>query len=199
MCSNFGCGVSFRAMLLVNWCWHATTSWFIKSPLHWRYYAEACNDCRGLPLLLSAWAIQKRRSNGELLATLPDLTSLEIDPTYTRWRRCPGPLRQVFWSTNQLRSKPCVSQVRRERVRLHDMVEYHNKMKIDVLRCLDGQLKQVEVWSKDLVPGDVLVIPPGGVQLPCDAALISGRNFSTNKSQKTGCLTTFIQLSSSAV
>ena len=60
-------------------------------------------------------------------------------------------------------------------------------MKIDVLRCLDGQLKQVEVWSKDLVPGDVLVIPPGGVQLPCDAALISGRNFSTNRSQKTGC------------
>ena len=31
-----------------------------------------------------------------------------------------------------------------------------------------------EIWIKDLVPGDIVVIPPAGVQLSFDAALISG-------------------------
>jgi len=54
------------------------------------------------------------------------------------------------------------------------MVEYHNEINVEVLRTVDGMLTQLQVWSKELVPGDVLVIPPGGAQLPCDAVLISG-------------------------
>ena len=39
--------------------------------------------------------------------------------------------------------------------------------------------------SEDLVPGDVLVIPPTGLVLPCDAALISGQAI-VNEAMLTG-------------
>ena len=64
------------------------------------------------------------------------------------------------------------AQIRQERVRLHDMVKYHNEIKVDVLRGESGEVEQI--WSKDLVPGDVLVVPQQGADLPCDAVLISG-------------------------
>ncbi len=41
------------------------------------------------------------------------------------------------------------------------------------------------VASEDLVPGDVLVIPPTGLVLPCDAALISGQAI-VNEAMLTG-------------
>ena len=44
------------------------------------------------------------------------------------------------------------------------------------------------VSSKELVPGDVLVIPPSGMLVPCDAVLISG-NCIVNESMLTGMLT----------
>ena len=45
----------------------------------------------------------------------------------------------------------------------------------------------LEVPSEDIVPGDVLVIPPSGMLMSCDAALISG-NCIVNESMLTGVL-----------
>ena len=44
---------------------------------------------------------------------------------------------------------------------------------------------QVDVTSEELVPGDVLVIPPKGSLAHCDAVLISG-NCIVNESMLTG-------------
>ena len=41
------------------------------------------------------------------------------------------------------------------------------------------------VASEDLVPGDVLVIPPRGMSMPCDAALLSGHAI-VNEAMLTG-------------
>lgn len=43
----------------------------------------------------------------------------------------------------------------------------------------------MEISSEDLVPGDVLVIPPKGAMILCDAVLISG-NCIVNESMLTG-------------
>ena len=43
------------------------------------------------------------------------------------------------------------------------------------------------VPSEDLVPGDVLVIPPRGMSMPCDAALLSGHAI-VNEAMLTGKL-----------
>lgn len=42
-----------------------------------------------------------------------------------------------------------------------------------------------DVPSEDLVPGDVLVIPPRGMSMPCDAALLSGHAI-VNEAMLTG-------------
>ena len=39
--------------------------------------------------------------------------------------------------------------------------------------------------SECLVPGDVLVVPPGGLTMPCDAVLLSGTAI-VNESMLTG-------------
>ena len=39
--------------------------------------------------------------------------------------------------------------------------------------------------SKNLVPGDVLVVPPSGLALPCDAALLTGHAI-VNEAMLTG-------------
>lgn len=55
------------------------------------------------------------------------------------------------------------------------MVEYHNNTKTTLIYHDDNNEEIcTEVWSKDLVPGDVFLVPSGGMQLPCDAVLISG-------------------------
>ena len=41
------------------------------------------------------------------------------------------------------------------------------------------------VASEDLVPGDVLVVPPRGMSMPCDAALLSGHAI-VNEAMLTG-------------
>ena len=41
------------------------------------------------------------------------------------------------------------------------------------------------VDSKELVPGDVVVVPPEGCTMPCDAVLISGTAI-VNESMLTG-------------
>ncbi|XP_064384739.1 polyamine-transporting ATPase 13A3-like isoform X2 [Halichondria panicea] len=71
-------------------------------------------------------------------------------------------------------------QTRRNLQQLHDLIA--QSCTVTVLR--GG--KEVEgVASEDLVPGDVLVIPPTGFVLPCDAALISGQAI-VNEAMLTG-------------
>lgn len=44
-----------------------------------------------------------------------------------------------------------------------------------------------EIFSTDLVPGDVMVIPLNGIVMPCDAVLINGTCI-VNESMLTGNL-----------
>jgi P-type E1-E2 ATPase len=46
-------------------------------------------------------------------------------------------------------------------------------------------IDSVKIGSEELVPGDVIVIPPNGLLMPCDAALISGTCI-VNESMLTG-------------
>lgn len=55
----------------------------------------------------------------------------------------------------------------------------------------DYDTVQVDVSSEDLVPGDVLIIPPKGCLVHCDAVLISG-NCIVNESMLTGKYSTLI-------
>ena len=60
--------------------------------------------------------------------------------------------------------------VRRERRHLRDMVEKNNTSKVTCFR----QSKWEEIFSRELVPGDVISIPPGGCVVPADCALLTG-------------------------
>ncbi|XP_078614981.1 polyamine-transporting ATPase 13A3-like isoform X1 [Branchiostoma floridae x Branchiostoma japonicum] len=74
--------------------------------------------------------------------------------------------------------------IRKQSEMLHQMVESHNTMLVKV--CRRGEdVDCQEVISTDLVPGDVLVIPPNGMLMPCDAVLITG-NCIVNESMLTG-------------
>ncbi|XP_067828171.1 polyamine-transporting ATPase 13A3-like [Heptranchias perlo] len=61
--------------------------------------------------------------------------------------------------------------VRKQYVLLHDMVAAHNVVRVRVYRSNNVT---EEIFSTDLVPGDVVVIPTNGLMMPCDAVLISG-------------------------
>ena len=50
------------------------------------------------------------------------------------------------------------------------MVEKHNSTKVHCLRNSEW----IDVWSRDLVPGDVIHVPPGGCTLPADCCLLTG-------------------------
>ena len=50
------------------------------------------------------------------------------------------------------------------------MVEKHNSTKVHCLRNSEW----IDVWSRDLVPGDVIHVPPGGCSLPADCCLLTG-------------------------
>lgn len=60
-------------------------------------------------------------------------------------------------------------QTRRHMQRLHDMVKTSGHVTVirDNQRCHD-------VSIEDLVPGDVMVVPPEGMRLTCDAVLLTG-------------------------
>ncbi|XP_069501032.1 polyamine-transporting ATPase 13A3-like isoform X2 [Ambystoma mexicanum] len=72
--------------------------------------------------------------------------------------------------------------VRKQYILLHDMVAAHNVMRVTVYR---GNHETEEIFSTDLVPGDVLIIPANGMMMPCDAVLISGTCI-VNESMLTG-------------
>ncbi|KAM7445100.1 hypothetical protein ABFA07_006360 [Porites harrisoni] len=73
-----------------------------------------------------------------------------------------------------------IYQTRKHLVTLRNMVALSER--VTVLR---NNAAQVDVSSEDLVPGDVLVIPPNGAMIHCDAVLISG-NCIVNESMLTG-------------
>ncbi|XP_001498829.2 probable cation-transporting ATPase 13A5 [Equus caballus] len=63
-----------------------------------------------------------------------------------------------------------VYDLRQQSVKLHNLVEDHNKVRVTIV--VKGKGLQ-ELESRLLVPGDILTLP-GKVSLPCDAVLIDG-------------------------
>ncbi|XP_045138858.1 polyamine-transporting ATPase 13A3-like isoform X7 [Portunus trituberculatus] len=77
-------------------------------------------------------------------------------------------------------------ETRKQSQSLHDMVEASNVSSVSVLRITSEKTsEEVTVDSKELVPGDVVVVPPEGCTMPCDAVLISGTAI-VNESMLTG-------------
>ncbi|KAM4043771.1 putative cation-transporting ATPase 13A4 [Anomaloglossus baeobatrachus] len=64
-----------------------------------------------------------------------------------------------------------IYMLRMQSVKLHHMVESHNNVMVSVLQR-NGEIKEIE--SKNLVPGDVIIISEKRFFLPCDALLITG-------------------------
>ncbi|XP_063772495.1 polyamine-transporting ATPase 13A3 isoform X2 [Pseudophryne corroboree] len=72
--------------------------------------------------------------------------------------------------------------IKKQYIMLHDMVAAHSILRVTVCRAN----KEVEeILSTDLVPGDIMLIPPNGTIMPCDAVLISGTCI-VNESMLTG-------------
>uniref|UniRef100_A0A0P4W4W7 Cation-transporting ATPase n=2 Tax=Scylla olivacea TaxID=85551 RepID=A0A0P4W4W7_SCYOL len=77
-------------------------------------------------------------------------------------------------------------ETRKQSQSLHDMVEASNVSSVSVLRITSEKTSvEATVDSKELVPGDVVVVPPEGCTMPCDAVLISGTAI-VNESMLTG-------------
>ncbi|XP_072475002.1 polyamine-transporting ATPase 13A3 isoform X2 [Notamacropus eugenii] len=72
--------------------------------------------------------------------------------------------------------------IRKQYIMLHDMVAAHSTVRVSVCR-VGGETE--EIFSTDLVPGDIMVIPMNGTVMPCDAVLISGTCI-VNESMLTG-------------
>ncbi|XP_004675168.2 PREDICTED: probable cation-transporting ATPase 13A3 isoform X1 [Condylura cristata] len=72
--------------------------------------------------------------------------------------------------------------IRKQYIMLHDMVAAHSTVRVSVCR-LNEEIE--EIFSTDLVPGDVMVIPLNGTVMPCDAVLINGTCI-VNESMLTG-------------
>ncbi|KAM8953694.1 putative cation-transporting ATPase 13A4 [Pelodytes ibericus] len=75
-----------------------------------------------------------------------------------------------------------VHDLRKESVKLHNLVESNNNAKVTV-RHKNGEYKETE--SQHLVPGDLIVLTGRKLFLPCDAILISGGCI-VNESMLTG-------------
>ncbi|KAB1283711.1 putative cation-transporting ATPase 13A3 [Camelus dromedarius] len=71
--------------------------------------------------------------------------------------------------------------IRKQYIMLHDMVAAHSTVRVSVCRSEEIE----EIFSTDLVPGDLMVIPLNGTVMPCDAVLINGTCI-VNESMLTG-------------
>ena len=94
-------------------------------------------------------------------------------------------------------------EIRRQNQSLHDMVASSNNTKVHVVRAGSCRFNQnplesnydrssnetsaalEEIDSADLVPGDVISIPPHGCLMACDAVLVTGTCI-VNESMLTG-------------
>ncbi|XP_068137260.1 polyamine-transporting ATPase 13A3 isoform X2 [Hyperolius riggenbachi] len=72
--------------------------------------------------------------------------------------------------------------IKKQYTMLHDMVAAHSIVRVSVHRANE---EAEEILSTELVPGDVMLIPPNGTIMPCDAVLISGTCI-VNESMLTG-------------
>ncbi|KAM6453284.1 polyamine-transporting ATPase 13A3-like isoform 2-T4 [Liasis olivaceus] len=72
--------------------------------------------------------------------------------------------------------------IRKQYILLHSMVTAHNIIQVTVYR---GPCETEAIFSTELVPGDVLLVPPEGLTMPCDAVLLSGTAIA-NESMLTG-------------
>ncbi|XP_075427201.1 polyamine-transporting ATPase 13A3 isoform X3 [Ascaphus truei] len=72
--------------------------------------------------------------------------------------------------------------IKKQYIMLHDMVAAHSVVRVSV--CRSNQEVE-EILSTDLVPGDIMLIPPNGTIMPCDSVLISGTCI-VNESMLTG-------------
>ncbi|KAM9315825.1 polyamine-transporting ATPase 13A3 [Gastrophryne carolinensis] len=72
--------------------------------------------------------------------------------------------------------------IKKQYTMLHDMVAAHSIVRVSVSRANE---EVEEILSTDLVPGDLMLIPPNGTIMPCDAVLISGTCI-VNESMLTG-------------
>ncbi|XP_015668636.1 probable cation-transporting ATPase 13A3 [Protobothrops mucrosquamatus] len=72
--------------------------------------------------------------------------------------------------------------IRKQYVLLHGMVSAHNVVRVTVVR---GPCEMEAIFSTELVPGDVILVPPEGLTMPCDAVLLSGTAI-VNESMLTG-------------
>ncbi|KAM5165293.1 polyamine-transporting ATPase 13A3 [Mantella aurantiaca] len=72
--------------------------------------------------------------------------------------------------------------IKKQYTMLHDMVAAHSIVRVSVCRANE---ESEEILSTDLVPGDLMLIPPNGTIMPCDAVLISGTCI-VNESMLTG-------------
>ncbi|XP_035375922.1 probable cation-transporting ATPase 13A3 [Electrophorus electricus] len=72
--------------------------------------------------------------------------------------------------------------LKKQYIMLHDMASAYSVARVSVCR---GDQEVMEVLSTELVPGDVIIIPAGGMVMPCDAALLNGTCI-VNESMLTG-------------
>ncbi|ELK17625.1 Putative cation-transporting ATPase 13A3 [Pteropus alecto] len=93
--------------------------------------------------------------------------------------------RKLLYGVNEISVKvPSVFKllIKEQYVMLHDMVATHSTVRVSVCR-VNEEIQ--EIFSTDLVPGDIMVIPLNGTVMPCDAVLINGTCI-VNESMLTG-------------
>lgn len=72
-------------------------------------------------------------------------------------------------------------------INLHKMAGSNSLLTVTVLRPSSHNIEECVVSAEKLVPGDVIVLPPDGCIMPCDALLLTGSCL-VNESMLTGKL-----------
>lgn len=71
-------------------------------------------------------------------------------------------------------------------IMLHNMAGSMSSLSVSVVRpAVGGVREECVVAASRLVPGDILVLPPTGCVMPCDAVLLTGTCI-VNESMLTG-------------
>ena len=70
-------------------------------------------------------------------------------------------------------------------INLHKMAGSNSLLTVTVLRPSSHNREECVVNAEKLVPGDVIVLPPDGCVMPCDALLLTGSCL-VNESMLTG-------------
>ncbi|XP_048484806.1 polyamine-transporting ATPase 13A3 isoform X7 [Plutella xylostella] len=167
---------------------------------------QSLNEKLTLSLLMENMAgINKRQQNELIKLYGPNSVEVEVK---SYWKLFvdevfnPFYLFQVFsiilWSLDEyyqyatcvfiLSAGSCMAslyQTKKMSIRLHDMAGSTVKHTVSVLRPSRGGKEECVVAANRLVPGDVLILPPAGCVMPCDAMLLTGTCI-VNESMLTG-------------